>query len=418
MADIQQVIAKIHHGLELPPEIKSLLSGITFSEETLLRASPSRLLPPFSIPGLGRMLSAIGARLGAGGPISIREGNSPDSVVAGSFFRRIFKKNRSLLLAGEESGPPFLDLTRPEELCYRSRDTSLSVSSSVPDEGQYALSGLVFKLGEARQRSTEKDFGKKYIAFDLETTGKNPGGDEIIEMGAVRIRNGHLGEEFSALAKPAHPLPAEITRLTGISDNDLKKAPPLKEVLPSFLDFIGNDTLIAHNIDFDYPFLSHASRKLLGRRLNNEKYCTLVQARSRMPGQSHRLGAVAEALGIELKDWHRATADARAAALIFLHFQEDDHAPGRYAYFQQAVGPACLGSIAARVAIAGDTAVFFRYGFDEILSAYSAGEKYIRKHPDKIPEIDRRLSRDLNSWWRRKRNRAVCRIIQRAAKSD
>ncbi|MFH1037141.1 MAG: 3'-5' exonuclease [PVC group bacterium] len=415
MADIQEVIEKIHPGLELPPEIKTLLSGITFSEEALLNASPSRLALPFSLPELGRMLAMIGERIAGNEPIYLREGDSPDAIAAGALVRRIFKKCRPADRPETAGGRAVLDLSRPGGMFFRAGGSSVSVPSAIPDGGHYALSGLVFKLGEARHLAGEKDFGKNYVAFDLETTGKTPGSDEIIEIGAVRIHNGRLGKEFSALVKPSRPLSAGISQLTGITYDDLKDAPPLEEVLPAFLTFIGDDTLIAHNIDFDYPFLSHASRKHLGKRLNNETYCTLVQARARMPGQSHRLGAVAQALGIEQKDWHRATADARTAALIFLHFREEDSAPGRYAYFRSAVGTACLGSIAAGVPLRGDTAVFFRCGFDEILSAYSSGEKYLRKHPGKIPETDRRLSRYLDSRWRRKRNRAVCRLIQRAA---
>jgi len=133
-----------------------------------------------------------------------------------------------------------------------------------------------------------------------------------------------------------------------------------------------------------------------------------------MPGQGHRLGEVAQALGIELKDWHRATADARAAAEIFLHFQEEDNAPKRYDYFRQAVGRACLGTFLARAPISGDNAVFFRHGFENLLAEYAAGERYFRKRPGREAETDRRL---LDSRWRKKRGRAVYRLVGKALES-
>jgi len=72
---------------------------------------------------------------------------------------------------------------------------------------------LVFKLGEAIQVSEEKNFGKQYVAFDLETSGKNTRSDEIIEIGAVKIKNGEVGEEYNALIKPSHPISSEITNI-------------------------------------------------------------------------------------------------------------------------------------------------------------------------------------------------------------
>lgn len=413
------IFEKIFPKIELPHTLQEILSGISFSGSALLKASPTKLTPPFSLPGMGDFLEQLNRDLIGGVTIHLRRGDSGDSIVAQTLFSAIFKKDRKQIRRVTDSGQdvsPLLDLSNAEGIRYlKTKDTPSIFLPAACDSSQYAVTGLVFKLGEAKQLSEEKDFGKQYVAFDLETTGKNHRSDEIIEIGAVKIKDGELGEEFNALVKPSRPISSEITDLTGITNDDIKDSPPIQGVLPSFMDFIGDSVLIAHNIDFDYPFLNHALKKTLGGSLNNETYCTLVQARSRMPGQSHRLGAVAEALGIELKDWHRASADAKAAGLIFLHFMEEDNSPKRYAYFRKHVARACLGTLAGGMPLAGDNAIFFRYGLPDILSAVTYGEKYFRKHPEKKPAIDDDPAGYLNSWRRKKQAQAVYRILEVSA---
>jgi len=416
MLNNPEIFEKLFSGKKIPDRIQEILSRISFSEKDLLRSSPSKLTPPFSLHGMREMLEIVKSELAGGGIIHTKSDNSGDSIVARALFSEIFKKNRRQIQsipADQEGLYPLLDLSDREGIRFLKTEETPSVFlPTASDSSQYAITGLIFKLGQARELSEEKDFGKQYVAFDLETTGKNYRSDEIIEIGAVKIQDGKLGEEFNALVKPSHPISAEITDLTGITNDDVKESPPIQEVLPSFMDFIGDSVLVAHNVDFDYPFLRHALKKSLGRSLHNDTYCTLVQARSRMPGQSHRLGAVAEALGVELKDWHRASADAKAAGLIFLHFMEEDNAPRRFSYFQKFVARACLGTLSAGLPLSGDNAIFFRYGLPEIIFSFNDGEKYFQKHPEKKDETDDEPAADLNSWRRKKRARAVYRVLE------
>ncbi len=414
-----QIVDEIFPGREIPIGLKKLLSAIQFSREDLLRASPSHLIDPFSLPGLGEILQQLTDDLARGRGLTVAPDGSPDASAASSLFRRIFKPyRRRIFLQTEPGGKGDLALGTREGLRYRRGGAAFSLSPAGPGGERYSAAGLIFKLGQGRQQTMEKGFGREYIAFDLETTGRDPRRDEIIEIGAVRVTQGRMGEEFSALVKPSRSLPRLITEITGITDRDLENAPPLSEVLPGFLDFAGSATLIGHNIDFDLAFLRRASRRLLGRKLTNDTFCTLLAARSRMPGQGHRLGEVAAALGIELKDWHRATADARAAAAIFLRFQEEDNAARRYDYFRRAVSGACLGTILAEAPISADNAVFFRHGFARVLSDYAAGERYFRRHPGREPESGRRLLSQLSSRWRRIRGRAVHRLVEKAREGD
>ena len=106
-----------------------------------------------------------------------------------------------------------------------------------------------------------------YVAFDIETTGLNPKYDKIIEIGAVRVRNGEPADTFSTFINPAKGLPARIVELTGIHDADVADAPYIDEILDVFLAFVGDDVLLGHNILFDIP-LSRRLRRISGGHLS------------------------------------------------------------------------------------------------------------------------------------------------------
>ena len=97
-----------------------------------------------------------------------------------------------------------------------------------------------------------------FIAFDTETTGLEPKTDKIVEIGAVKFdRLGPIGR-FSVLINPGIPMPAEAAKVNGINDEMLRKQPPIEEVLPDFLHFIGKGILVAHNAPFDVSFINAA----------------------------------------------------------------------------------------------------------------------------------------------------------------
>ncbi|HEX3000097.1 MAG TPA: exonuclease domain-containing protein, partial [Armatimonadota bacterium] len=94
-----------------------------------------------------------------------------------------------------------------------------------------------------------------FVSVDIETTGLDSDLHEIIEIGAVKVVEGKVTAEFSELVKPEKPVPEFITRLTGISDRDLRGAGTIRQVLPAFLDFVTGYTIIGQNIGFDVAFL-------------------------------------------------------------------------------------------------------------------------------------------------------------------
>lgn len=101
-----------------------------------------------------------------------------------------------------------------------------------------------------------------FVCFDTETTGLKPAEEEITEIAAVKVRNGEVLEEFQTYVNPHKPIPANITELTGISDETVKDAPELSEALPQFLEFTGDLPLVAHNAGFDMAFIHRACERL------------------------------------------------------------------------------------------------------------------------------------------------------------
>lgn len=115
-----------------------------------------------------------------------------------------------------------------------------------------------------------------YVSIDLETTGLNPKRDRIIEIGAIRVEQGQIAEEFSTFVDPGRKLEERITELTGIRDEDLADAPQLDEVFPQLLEFMGELPLLGHSILFDYSFLK--KRQWTGRLLLRDRRWTLCRS--------------------------------------------------------------------------------------------------------------------------------------------
>lgn len=111
-----------------------------------------------------------------------------------------------------------------------------------------------------------------FTAIDVETTGLNPKTEKIIEVGAVKVRNGKIVERFDSLVHPGRRLTERITELTGITDEMLKDAPLPEKVIPEILDFIGGDILLGHSIMFDYSFLKRAAVNLGLMKSKDNRY--------------------------------------------------------------------------------------------------------------------------------------------------
>ncbi|MGN0608369.1 MAG: exonuclease domain-containing protein [Oscillospiraceae bacterium] len=151
-----------------------------------------------------------------------------------------------------------------------------------------------------------------YTVVDIETTGLSRD-SEIIEIGAVKVRNNEIIDKFDMLIKPSAPIPYNITSITGITNEMVQNAPTFCEVIKKFLDFIEDDVLIGHNINsFDMKILSNNTMKACGIFLKNPTIDTLAIARKNIVLSHYRLSDLCEHLGVKNDNAHRALSDSIA----------------------------------------------------------------------------------------------------------
>lgn len=161
------------------------------------------------------------------------------------------------------------------------------------------------------------------VVVDTETTGLEPDKSEIIEIAGLKIVKGEIADVFNLLINIHQPLPPEIVKLTGISDEMLAEGEEKGTALRKFVSFIGELPLIAHNVDFDLPFLNTHLERELGFSLANLAICTLKLSRRLVPGlPSYRLAKVAEHYQVPTPITHRALGDVEITHQIWLRLIE------------------------------------------------------------------------------------------------
>lgn len=150
-----------------------------------------------------------------------------------------------------------------------------------------------------------------YVVFDLETTGIRQNLDRIIEISAVKVRGHKVTEQYTTLVDPQMHIPRAATAVNGITDEMVKDAPQTEEAVLGFLDFVGNDILVGHNIHtFDTNFIYDAAMEICGAEVGNDYIDTLYLARKCLPQLSHhKLSDVSEHFHISTAGAHRALND-------------------------------------------------------------------------------------------------------------
>jgi len=150
-----------------------------------------------------------------------------------------------------------------------------------------------------------------YVALDIETTGLDPVKNKIIELAAIRVEDGVVTEKFSELVNPREWISGFITELTGITNDMLRTARTVEQVLPEFLDFVGDSVILGQNVKFDIGFIEEDCRVLFGSHFSNDYLDTLRISRLLFKEyRHHRLCDQIERFGIGESVEHRALADA------------------------------------------------------------------------------------------------------------
>ncbi len=187
------------------------------------------------------------------------------------------------------------------------------------------IPGMEAYLTDEAQIVTDADnrsFISPIVVLDFETTGLDTSRERIIEVGAVKLLEGSVVDSFGTLVNPGIPLKPKITEITGITDMMLRDQPTAETVLPQLMNFIGDCAVAAHNASFDMGML-RSELKRLGKSYSGPQIDTLTFARKLYPQlKSHRLSAVCKALGVSLKDAHRAVNDAAATAQCLARMME------------------------------------------------------------------------------------------------
>ena len=173
-------------------------------------------------------------------------------------------------------------------------------------------------LGDKRGKQLRR-YVPDYTIFDLETTGISTRKDEVVEISAVRVRSGRIVEEFTTLVNPGMPIPYYASQVNGITDDMVADAPEFKKALSDFIEFVGEDVLVGHNIAaFDMRFLYRDCGKYFGSQPGNDYIDTLVLAKELLPQiSSRKLTALAGHYGISAEGAHRALNDCRMNQQVF-----------------------------------------------------------------------------------------------------
>lgn len=174
-------------------------------------------------------------------------------------------------------------------------------------------------LVESVKGDADTGFDGTFICFDIETTGLSAARDKITEIGAVKVENGVITDTFSTFANPEMPIPQKITQLTGITDDMVKVAPSQSEAVGAFLEFAGDNVLVAHNAPFDTSFIAKACEDM-GREYNYTSIDTVAISRAILTDiKNCKLDTVAKFLRLGDFNHHRATDDAEMLARIFIN---------------------------------------------------------------------------------------------------
>ncbi len=188
------------------------------------------------------------------------------------------------------------------------------ITGAQASEAAYRFSGM--------HELDEPNFDS-FVAFDTETTGFGRN-DQITEIGAVRVVDGEITERFQMLANPGKSIPVAVQELTGITDAMVADAKPYHDVAKLFKEFVCDDVLVGHNVGFDIRMLAQAALPT-GTDFTNDYFDTNRYAKRLKQAQGWgqtKLGYLAEQLGVELSNAHRALVDAEATAGVYLKLMQ------------------------------------------------------------------------------------------------
>ena len=157
-----------------------------------------------------------------------------------------------------------------------------------------------------------------YVLVDIETTGLSPQRDDIIEIGAIKVKNNEVVDTYTSLINIGRNIPSHITNLTGITTNMMiKEGKDTVEVLKEFMDFAGNNIIVGHNVNFDINFIYDKCEKYLNTYLSNDFIDTMKIAKKFVDTPNYKLGTLADYFNIDYNGAHRGLKDVEITFEVY-----------------------------------------------------------------------------------------------------
>ena len=161
-------------------------------------------------------------------------------------------------------------------------------------------------------------FDDNFVIVDLETTGLSPQNGEIIEIGAIKVKNNKVVDKMDVFVKPSRPLSYFTTKLTGITNEMVDEGLSLKEALKVFIEFADGMRLMAHNAKFDMGFLDTYMKKVFGFGVQNNALDTLALSRILVKDvPNYKLGTLANYFNIDYSGAHRSLRDCEITLGVY-----------------------------------------------------------------------------------------------------
>ncbi|WP_456391430.1 3'-5' exonuclease [Nitratifractor sp.] len=212
---------------------------------------------------------------------------------------------------GEISYAAFDRIVRKHATLFEDSDTIFLLLQASGYPIEESLTGYRLKTCFTPWREQE------YCIVDIETNGAKPGRSQVIEIGAVMLKEGKIVDRLESFVACAY-LPEHIVKLTGIEPSDLAEAPSRKEALTALRNFMGDAVFVAHNAGFDHSFLNASFQRFGLGPIGNPVLCTIDLARRTFESERYGLAYLNESLGLGMQAHHRAYNDALATSKVLL----------------------------------------------------------------------------------------------------
>ncbi len=230
---------------------------------------------------------------------------------------------------------------------------------------------VLFRWLQAQLASEEKVFSD-YVVFDLETTGKDADRCGIVEIAAVKVQQGQIVDRFQSLVNPHMPIEPGAQAVHHITEKDIADAPMPEEIWPKFMEFVGNEVILAHNgYSFDFKIMDRMSRELNFPRMSNVRYDTLILSRILFPGQQNSIDALAERFHLDAGTRHRALDDVVVLHEIFQRLLFINRQIETKTLAEEFTEYVALGNALGNTVSATEDRIYFNAGIRKLLSPFS-----------------------------------------------